>query len=454
MNFKVLITLIIISLFFFAACGSPPLIMPENIKTATGSTSSLQPEQAVEVIGGSAQSPLAPPTATVVRETVPSQPSLTPVLISTPTPVYTPTPAPSPSPTSTFEPLSDKPILGYVFGKPEELRGLDNGVVKEWLPNSSEEIIIVGDNFLEVVNILTAEKYRLAQWNNEKYAFTGNQVWVSSIREAALILFNLQTSRYELWTSASEKEPIEQPSLTNVSSSFIPVDVITGLGIYDLETRTLKALSDQGKLVQVVSQPLRPVPTATETLPYSIAKLNEKITYYNRDDFLIVNLNTKTVKDVNFTDKQGRSLSAWDAKWSWDGRKLALLLSERNPTLTFMDLYVYDSIDDALQKVETPFTRYIDSVAWASDNRHLIVNAVIGEAKYKTTYSDSVVSDVNALFLVDTVTGEYSPIPFYSPDIASSIGQVLWSSDGKYLITRYRFYEGGTNTYRIQVKSP
>lgn len=341
-----------------------------------------------------------------------------------------------------------------MFGKPEELRGLNDSVIREWLPNSSEEIIIVGGNFLEIVNILTEAKYRLAQWDNEIYAFTGNQVWVSSFKEAALILFNLQTGRYELWVTASEKKPVEQSILTNVSSSFIPLDVITGLGIYDLETQTLKAISDQGKLVQVVSQPLRAMPTTTETLPYNVAKLNDKVAYYNRDDFLIVNLNTKTAKDVNFTDEQGRSLSAWNVKWSWDGRKLALLLSERNPTLTFMDLYVYDPMDDALRKVETSFTSYVDAVAWAPDSHHLIVNAVIGEADYKTSPSDSVVSDANALFLVDTVTWEYSPIPFFPPDIASSIGQVLWSPDGKYLITRYRFYQGETSTYRIQVKSP
>jgi hypothetical protein len=464
MKIKVSITLTIILNFLLAACGSPPLVMPENIETATGSAVSSQPEQAVEkqpplaqptatveVVEGNARSPLAPPTATAVIKPIEviATPTAMPFFI---TPIYSPTPAPSPSPTPTFEPLSDKPILGYVFGKPEEIQGLDNSVIKEWLPGSSEEMITLGGDFLELVNILTEEKYRLAQWSSETYAFTGNQVWVSSIREATLILFNIQTSRYELWVNASEKKPVEQPDLTNVSSSFIPVDVITGLGVYDLETRTLNVISDQGKLVEVVSQPLRPVPTSTETLPYSIAKSNDKVTFYNRDDFLIVNLKTKTVKGVEFADEQGRSLSAWDAKWSWEGRKLALLLSERNPTLNFMDLYIYDSVDNTLQKVETPFTRYVDAIAWAPDNHHLLVNAVIGDAEYKTTLNDSVVSDANAIFIVDTVTREYSPIPFYSPDTASSIGQVLWSPDGKYLVIRYRFYDGETNTYRIRVK--
>jgi hypothetical protein len=347
--------------------------------------------------------------------------------------------------------------MGYVFGQPEELLGVDNSInfkIFGWVPGSNEEMVVIGDDFLDVVNILSGEKQRLAEWNTQSLANVGDRVWVSSTKTAALILFNLQTNQYEFWTNASGENPIKQPYLTNIASSFIPIDSYEGLGVYDFDTQNVLAISDKSDLITTKTQALHPIPGTDNAQPYNITKLDEHVVYFNKDSFLALNLKTEEIKSINLAEETSRLLSPWDVKWGRDGKKIALLLSEREPTLNFMDLYIYDYTNSKLEKMEVPFTHFIKSLTWASDNRHIIVNTVIGEAEYQTSYGESFVSSKQALFIMDTITMENAPLPIFFPDVASSVGEVLWSSDGKYLIARYRFYKDGISTFRIEVKSP
>jgi WD40 repeat protein len=390
-------------------------------------------------------SPLDTPQATRV-------PTVIPVIITT---VPTPTPAPSLSPTPTFEPLSDKPIGGYVFGKPEELRGMNNDVglrIIGWVPNSNSELIVVGDKFIDTVDVQSGENRRFAEWDAETHFISGTPVWLRKANEVAFILGNLYTDQYELWISASGDKRAKEPFLTNVDYSFVPINVDAGVAVFDLNTQTLISISDE-KIQREGISPLRPDFNKDKHPTYQILRhrLGDKVAYYSKDDLLVVNLKTKNVGQVNLTDEQGRPLWILDAQWCKNDNKLVLLLAQSPPPVDFVDLYTYD-LSSRLQKVQTPNTQFIDAAAWAPDCRHILVSATIGDAEYRTPNGDSFIGNLNALFLVDTLTGISSPVPFHSPDVASSVGEILWSPDGKYIIARYRFYQGKIVTYRIDTK--
>ncbi len=468
MTFNLQSILLISLIILLTACGSPPLLTPARTENISQNELAVQaePPAVLAIVGGSANSPLAPPTASAdptsnpalpgARPSETPYPSETPNLpTQTPRPTLTPHPTQKPSPptptvVSTVSP--GIPVKEYIFGTPEELQGLEDSVIKEWVSGSVEEMVVIGNDFLDIVNILTGKEQRLAKWDAEVQFIASNPVWLQSTKVVALILGNLETKQYELWISTPKEKTTEQAYLTNIERSFIPVGTDTGLGVYDLESKILTSVTDDGKVSQTEAAPLQVAATMPKSLPYKVIQRDGWVAYYNRDNFIVMNLKTKATKEIEFTDEYGRPLSAWDAQWSWDGNKLAVLVSQRDSTLTFKDLYVYDLASNTSQKIQTPFTHYIDTVAWAPDNRYVIVNAVIGQAEYKTSQGAPLISDANALFLVDIVTMENSPIRIHPPDIASSIGNVLWSSDGKSLVTRYRFFEGQTQTYLNKVK--
>jgi hypothetical protein len=87
---------------------------------------------------------------------------VTPVIVTVPP---TPTDAPSPTPTPTFEPLSDKPIGGYIFSPPELVLIDNRMMILGWRPDSNEELITSNfgdDQFLiEFLNITSGQRERV-----------------------------------------------------------------------------------------------------------------------------------------------------------------------------------------------------------------------------------------------------------------------------------------------------
>lgn len=140
------LTLLLVTVVFLTACNNSSTVVQEDDTPVPTVAKPTPTEQVVEVVGSSLQSPLANPTAEIVESVARSPVALsttkpvvkatetvqtpTPIPVVEITPIFSPTPAPSPSPTATFEPLSDKPIMGYVFGKPERLQGIDDNVIK------------------------------------------------------------------------------------------------------------------------------------------------------------------------------------------------------------------------------------------------------------------------------------------------------------------------------------
>ncbi len=441
-NLAVLILLLVSVIpVHLTACGSFPLVLPEN-----QSDSSVE-QNTPEVIDGGINSPLAVPTTSTELSLENESPS-------EPTPVYSPTPAPDPIPTATFEPLSNNFTLGFVFGPPQELQTIDNSKSLNligWVPGNTNDMIVVGDGFVDLVNIQTETTQRLFEWNPEIRFIVDEPVLLPSSQTIALISGNFQTSQYELWVISSQEDSPKQPYLSNIERSFIPVTTGNGLNVYNLDTQTLMSIHPNSRETsQVEAVPLQESPAINDA-EYKAFTFKNLIAYYDQKELLIVDADTNEIKKVHLPNEK---TTIWKIQWSLDGSKLALLLSEGPPPFNFLNLYVYDLNNDELQEIQTPFSNFIDEVAWGPDSRHIMVSAVIDEAEYRTPNGDTFVSNKNVLFLVDTATMKNSPVPILEPNEASVVGEILWSPDGEFLVARYRFYQGGIVTYRIQVKHP
>lgn len=206
MKFKlqaVLLALIVISL---TACGSPPLIVPEQTKNIAQSQPEVQtePPATLALVGGSADSPLASPTASVEPTESPTpsptspsgRPSETPRPTGTPgPPTQTPQPTQTPPPlatmttippghtttpqpatpiptteTSPFKVISDKPFFSSELLSKMGIRKGDFTWIEAW--PSADEIILRVDfhpnSKFWMVSRQKGEVRQISNWQPER----------------------------------------------------------------------------------------------------------------------------------------------------------------------------------------------------------------------------------------------------------------------------------------------
>lgn len=453
MRFKVPITLLIISLFLFASCGSPPLAMPEDLETVTGSAASSQIEQAVEVIGGSTQSPLAPPTATaVIKATeVVATPTAIPVFV---TPIYSPTPVPSPTPTATFEPLSDKPIDGYIFSPPELILTHNYIEIIGWVPGSNEELFIRSfedEKFLvETLNVNTGQRQQLLETNR---FIIGKPVWLPVTKQIAYLAQD-DMGVINLYLNNPNEKDVDTPIASNVTPPLVPDKAGDSVLVFDSQlSRLLDVSQTEGAKEEVLlTEPLPPV--GFGPYPQYQATWSEKtdwIAYYHPEKLVLINPQTNQTQTVDLGKEPGDrgQWGAIDAAWSPDGQRLAIIATSSEVTSTivpFTQLIIYDPTAGKVQLIADNFT-YITNIAWAPDNEHVLVSGVIRQNKAGL--------DVNALFLVDVTTQQIVPVPVM-PDEAFGLNwhrSLAWSPDGKFIVVGYTEVPTEGRWYRISVKT-
>jgi hypothetical protein len=366
-------------------------------------------------------SPLDTPQATRV-------PTVIPVIITT---IPTPTPAPSPTPTPTFEPLSDKPIMGFVFKPPQEVPNTqypDGFDIVDWLPDSSEEVLLHGARTLETVNISNGTVKRYAQVKAPGNIF--QPIWLREVQGVVYLSSDAQTDKTDLWLGqAGGKTEI---LLSDVDAPLIPLQKGLGVIIYDKKGKALKSISPD-------KQNLKPAPQSA-TLPFPQKEAGKLLNtayqpeedwgaYYNYYEFWLVNSMTGEVRPIDLGGDEFAPLWAMEAKWSPDGQKLALIVTQGPPSIHFSDLYILEWPAGTLRKIEDTFT-YVTDIAWAPDSKHLLLEAVIDQ-------KDGM--DVNALYITDVSTPSDSlPVPIPIEGLGSNFGGGLsWSTDGQAVLVKY-----------------
>jgi hypothetical protein len=381
-------------------------------------------------------SPLDTPQATRV-------PTVIPVIITT---IPTPTPAPSPTPTPTFEPLSDKPIMGFVFKPPQEISNTRNSVgyyqIVEWLPGNSEVVLIKGPLTLKTINVLSgvAEQYAVVSEPGNIY----QPIWLPEAQGVAYLSHDSQTNETNLWLGQAGSKAIQL--LANVQPPLVPLERGHGVAVYSKSEKAMKAISPNERDPKPSPQPITiPIPQATseKLLKTAYQPGGDWIAYYNSEGFQLVNSKSKETQVIDLGSSESPPLWVMDAKWSFDGQKLALIVTQGQFPIPFSDLYILEWPTRTLLKIEDTFT-YVTDIAWAPDSKHLLLKPIIDE---KDGFA------ITALYITDiSAPPEFVPVPIPIEGLSAATNSLSWSPDGQTVLVEY--FDGQENAlYRIEVTS-
>ena len=359
----------------------------------------------------------------------------------------TPTQAPTPTPTPTFEPLSDKPIMGFVFKPPQEIPNTRNSVgyyeIIEWLPDSSEEVLVKGPLTLETVNALSGTVKQYAEVESPGNIF--QPIWLFEAEGVAYLAADIQANKTNLWLGKAGSKP--EILLSDVGSPLIPMERGRGVAVYDKSEKGMKAVSPSKQNLKPAPQPATaPFPQMTpgKLLNTAYQPGGDWIAYYNVDGFRLVNSKTGEVRLVDLGERENEPLWAFDAKWSPDGQKLALIITRDRATFDFTDLYILEWPTATLHKVDDTFT-FVSDIAWAPDSKHLLLKAVIDQ---KDGFN------IFALYITNVSTSsDIVPVPIPIKGLAGFGDSLSWSPDGKTVLVQY-FDGQEAALYRIDVTAP
>ncbi|NCT22219.1 MAG: hypothetical protein CO094_13890 [Anaerolineae bacterium CG_4_9_14_3_um_filter_57_17] len=124
------------------------------------------------------------------------------------------------------------------------------------------------------------------------------------------------------------------------------------------------------------------------------------------------------------------------AHWSPDGRYLAIIRTHDHFPISSSDLTVLDTLTGKVYIVGVTLQiergkHYVDAIAWAPDNRHLLA---IGKF---SPYANQPNDDQSRLYLVDLISGQSDDIlPAYTFYAGSLSGNFAWSPDGSKVLVR------------------
>jgi hypothetical protein len=363
-------------------------------------------------------------------------------------------PLPILTPTATFEPLTGQAIGGYVFSTARPVPNTVGHSITffDWLPDKPDKLLIIRDTtFLEVIDTNTGET---KLYNDGKTAVK-NPVWLPSRQAVAYLTIDKQdyTKQY-LWISeGNQGESISSLSSPAFTTSWISPLATTsdgnGVILFDANWRLTQVgtLNTQSVKLATDTQSYRPTAYSQDDI-YQIVPSPDKIKaiYFNQNWLLLADFVQGTLTPINLealkTESMPPTLGVQHAVWSLDGNKLALTtriggIREGN------SLFILDLQSGQLSLIKEEF-EFITGFDWAPDNQHLIISVPVGLRD--EGYS------VNALFIVDIISGDIRPIAAIPPDAIGSTPN--WSPNGKHIAVLYADKPRNPGLYIIDVQLP
>jgi Tol biopolymer transport system component len=156
--------------------------------------------------------------------------------------------------------------------------------------------------------------------------------------------------------------------------------------------------------------------------------------YYGRAQEFLFDMNTGKFCTFNF------GLSSWFARWSPNGRYLAIIRGGAWFPIDFSDLAVLDTATGNLYTMafspDVEGRHYVWDIAWAPDSYHLVAIGQVGAYQH---CAPNCMDDVNRMYLVDFISGKadliFPSFQFSSGDIGENLA---WSPDGTKILAQCR----------------
>lgn len=378
-------------------------------------------------------------------------------------PINTPTPTPQPiqpGPTPTKVPLCAPSVVDEqpsehdaaldtpVFGDPQVILTDTAPIdIAAWMPDGRNLLVVrhipgQSAQAIETFDIDTGRTVRYAEavtWTDQ----------VFPLAQGRGVGFLDRSETVQGQTSASVNLKVSrgpgqvQPTVYDVSFRTMAVDPHSAsLVRYALAPGGPPALSPQAHQdFRVLTLPVDPYqwkyptyfPDRVETgysgdvFQAAVRPDGSMVAFYADPYLFLYDTRTERACEVDLgVAENGQPRFTWDARWSPDGRYLAMLTSARFPgeLLPFADLTILDRITGELKHLNPSSRRMVTDFIWAPDTRHLII---LGKES-----SDQGLS-LQRLFLIDALTNQANVVlDDFVFGTRGNNAQLAWFSGNKY----------------------
>jgi Tol biopolymer transport system component len=300
-----------------------------------------------------------------------------------------------------------------------------------WLPDSERLLVtrrVPTDTvreYIETINVRTGEVQRYA----ERHSISAKPVWLPTPQAVAYGDIDLVEKQVKLRISTGQSGQGRQ--IDGLWSPNVAAEPDGRRVIFFPKS------ADKRPNLFIVTQAI------TQSLPFNLASLEQpgeegvvrgsataydiawhpsqpKVAFYNNYHLFLVNLDTGQAQEIDLGRRPtGEILWTFYARWSPDGRYLALLTTAGIPPVHFVDLAILDTTTGTLRRVDFGLRLpYVSEVAWAPNSRHMAIRAVVSQQEGRNR---------EGLYLVDAVTGATRRM---LPDVLfGTNGDFTWNMD-------------------------
>jgi hypothetical protein len=411
---------------------------------------------------GITQTPLPPDYPTHVAETLTAMPTVQPTATSTLQPPQCTFPL---AQTTTTESAPEE----YTFSEPQVvLTGIAD--IIEWLPNNQQVLLTrrldknSGHQEIVLFNPQSSE----VQVYAERESINEQPTWMDGANAMLYPVVNILNKtvdgnfvppfdiQLQLWISRGDPNNSELVEDRQMTLDFVPY--LSMASKPDSGQIIYRASIDQEFFRYDLSTTPFDVP---QSLPFDASRWeyrkdfralsiydmtwrpnSSQIFLYTNGDIggytFLLDSNTGEICELSLGREENENGWALNARWSSNGRYLAVARTWGVRPIETSDLAVIDTVTGELYAInlvppDMEGQHFVIDVAWAPDNLHLAAVAQVVDPNSLTDYRK-----LSSLYLVDFLSNQAFQVP--SPDVKIGSGpgdiNLAWSDDGKSLLAK------------------
>lgn len=329
----------------------------------------------------------------------------------------------SPLPTPPPRPTGELTINDYAFSVPKTKFTRKYGVpVIEWLPDSRRAIIVADElGGLQTLDVTTGV--------TKSYGYTGptypKVVWFDSVQKMAF----LQTTPNGIFLNISGG--ITEKPIVPATARLLR-DAIAGqddrVMVLEIGAQMPRMFDSDGNELSLPAIDLHKY-GLNPPEPYELGPFMQwhpslpKVAIWGKQGFIVFDIQSGEITSYDLDAAHG--YWAISARWSPNGRKIALALAQNDIPFNMMWLRILDITTGSLETIPLSL-HWISDIAWSPNSRQMAVGG------HRILQSERLFE----VYLVDTHTKEFRKIPEVSEGFLAGYRDagLTWSKNGRTLL--------------------